>query len=355
MTMRPVAAILLTALLSACSQGDEAPEPIVRPVLVMDVAGVSGPSFDLPGTIEPRIQTALGFRVLGRITSRPVETGDTVAAGAVLATVDPTQLDLAVQAAEADLLSARAQLAEASGVAYRQSELLAARASTPASFESADQQRRTAQAQVTSAEARLSKAREQRNYAELKADYDGVVLATNAEVGQVVSPGQAVLTLARPDVREAVVDVPDQLASGLSVGDGFAALLELDHGLTARGTIREIAPSADPATRTRRVRIALTDPGPDFRLGSTVRVFPSAEGPARILVPQSAIGGSDSNTHVFTVGTDGHVALRPVTVAPAMAGLVEVTSGLADGDRIAVAGVNRLQDGQRVRVGEGEL
>ncbi|WP_246722817.1 biotin/lipoyl-binding protein [Aureimonas sp. OT7] len=165
----PVLALALSAL-AGCNRAEEPSAPSIRPVRAMQVVAVETPSFLLTGTIEPRVRTDLGFRVLGRITSRPVETGDTVQEGAVLATVDPTTLDLAVQSAEADLISAKAQLAEASGVAFRQSELLAARASTQASFESADRQRRTAASQVASAQARLTKAQEQRGYAELKAN-----------------------------------------------------------------------------------------------------------------------------------------------------------------------------------------
>ena len=342
---------LALAALAGCNRTEEpaAAEP-VRPVRAMQVAAVETPSLLLTGTIEPRVRTDLGFRVLGRITSRPVETGDTVQQGAVLATVDPTTLDLAVQSAEADLISAKAQLAEASGVAFRQSELLAARASTQASFESADRQRRTGAAQVASAQARLTKAQEQRGYAELKADYDGVVLSTSADVGQVVSPGQTVLTLARPDVREAVIDVPDQAASSLAVGMPFNVRLELDHGMTTSGRVREIAPSADPATRSRRVRITLDDPPQDFRLGSTVRVFPADEGPPGIALPASAVKRTADGDFVFVIEDGTRAVLRAVELEPVGPGF-KVTSGLSDGETVATAGVNRLEDGQAVRIG----
>ncbi|KAA0969353.1 efflux RND transporter periplasmic adaptor subunit [Aureimonas fodinaquatilis] len=348
--------LLPLLLLAACSAEEhEVAEP-VRPVRSMVVEAQRPMGFSLPGTVEPRIESRLGFRVLGRIVTRNVETGDTVARNDVLAELDPTALDLAVRSAEADYISARAQLAEAAGVAFRQSELLQARAATQANFEAADRQRRTAEALAASNEAKLAKAREQRSYAELRADFDGVVLATYAEVGQVVNPGQPVLTLARPDIREAVVDIPDEAAALLTPGMSFNVFLELDRNLRVVGTIREIAPSADPATRTRRVRISLDNPSADFRLGSTVRVTPGQEMPLVIRVPDTAVLTEGDNSFVFIVDEQAGVARKQaVKVEPAPMGGKIVVSGVESGSRIATAGVHTLRDGQAVKLGGGGL
>ncbi|WP_246722813.1 efflux RND transporter periplasmic adaptor subunit [Aureimonas sp. OT7] len=165
-----------------------------------------------------------------------------------------------------------------------------------------------------------------------------------------VSPGQTVLTLARPDVREAVIDVPDQAASSLAVGMPFNVRLELDHGMTTTGRVREIAPSADPATRSRRVRITLDAPPEDFRLGSTVRVFPADEGPPGIALPASAVRRTADGDFVFVIEDGTRAVRRAVDVEPFGPGF-RVTSGLSGGETVATAGVNRLEDGQAVRIG----
>src|SRR6202008_2992946 len=106
-----------------------------------------------------------------------------------------------------------------------------------------------AEASVAHAQANLTKALEQLGYAELKADFAGVVTAVTADVGQVVAPGQIVATIARPDVREAVVDIGPDFPVPLRIGLPFRVSLQLLPTVHVEGKIREIAPQADPVTR----------------------------------------------------------------------------------------------------------
>ena len=115
-------------------------------------------------------------------------------------------------------------------------------------------------------------AEDQIGYTELHANFDAVVTAWNAEVGQYVDTGQAVVTLARPDVREAVVDIPDDLIGQVKSDMPFTVRLQAAPTITARAVVREIGPLADEATRSHRVRLTLQDASPAFRLGTTITV-----------------------------------------------------------------------------------
>ena len=254
--------LLLAALavpLAGCGKKEEAREA-PRPALTL-VAKPS-PALDvaLSGTVQPQVQSPLGFRVMGRMISRPIKAGDRVEAGQMLAAVDPLALELAAKSAAASLASARAQYDHASANEARQSALLARKTASQATFDAAEQERAAAQASMAQAEANLAKAREQLSYAVLKADWNGVVTATNAEVGQTVAPGQAVLTLAQPANRDAVIDAPDSVAEALWIGEKFNVSMQIDPALKVTGVVREISPQADSATRMRRIKIALDNP-----------------------------------------------------------------------------------------------
>jgi membrane fusion protein, multidrug efflux system len=194
-----VAGVFASALaMAGCKQEAKAPEP-VRPVLSTVLQPAASGSTVVVGTVQPRYETNLGFRMLGRLIARPVNVGDLVAEGQVVAATDPTALELAVRSAKADLSKAQALLENAIGTEERKRILIKAEATTKQTLDDAEQVRAGAQASTARARANLTKAIEQFGYAELKADFAGVVTAVSAEVGQVVSPGQTVVTVARPD------------------------------------------------------------------------------------------------------------------------------------------------------------
>jgi RND family efflux transporter MFP subunit len=342
--------VAVCTIVAGCQEKEVAPAPI-RPVMSMVVSAVQATNAAIVGTVQPQIKTDFSFRMLGRLIARPVNVGDVVEKGQALAAVDPAALELAVRSSMAELSTAQAQLANASGTEERQRTLLETSATTKATFESAEQGRAAAQSAVIRAQSNVTKAREQLSYAQVNADYAGVVTAVGAEVGQVVAPGQTVVTVARPDIREAVIDVSDDLASALQIGMPLVVTLELDPKIRAEGKIREIAPQADPVTRSRRVRITLDKPPETFRLGTTVTtLIPS--GPARGLrLPSSAILTTVEKTSVWLVDSSTRtVSLHGVQSVPDGSGGVDVVSGLEVGVRVVTAGVHHLKEGQKVRV-----
>jgi membrane fusion protein, multidrug efflux system len=345
----PLGLVLVLAL-AGCKEQKEKPPP-VRPVLSVVVAPQAGNILGFAGTIEPQYRAVLGFRVLGRIMVRHANVGDVVTKGALLAALDPVALELAVRAAAADLSNALAQLANAAATETRQRTLLEQRTTTQAQFELAQQAREAAEAGVVRARANLEKAQEQLGYAQLRSDFDGVVTAVDAEVGQVVSPGQAVMTVARPNIREAVVDVPEDVDGDLRPGTRFGVALQVDLSIQATGQVREIAPQADAATRTRRVRITLDNPPASLRLGSTVTATLATASAARIMLPVSALLERDGKTMVWVVdAASSTVSPREIRIAGRSERGIQIADGLAPGTRVVTAGVNSLAPGQSVKI-----
>lgn len=335
-------------VLAACKQEAKAPEP-VRPVLSAVLQPTASDSTLTVGTVLPRYETSLGFRVLGRLIARPVNVGDLVAEGQTVAAIDATALGLAVQSAKADLSKAQALLANASGTEERKRILIKTDATTQQTLDDAEQVRTAAQASAARAHANLTKATEQLGYAEVKTDFSGVVTAVSAEVGQVVSPGQSVVTVARPDIREAVVDIGADFPVPLKIGLPFTVSLQLLPAVQVQGQIREIAPQADSVTRMSRVRISLTNPPENFRLGSTVTARPNNSENSILRVPASAVLTGDSQKFVWVIDPlTSTVFLRKVDLAEDEGGL-RVTGGLPAGARIVTAGIHSLKQGQQVR------
>jgi RND family efflux transporter MFP subunit len=351
--MRPflrLALLLLLALSAGCDKSEKRAEA-ARPAMTILVRPTPALDLVLSGSVEPKIQTPISFRVLGRMIARPVKVGDRVEAGQTIAAVDPLAFETAVRSAVASLASARAQFDNAAATEARQAALLAKATASQATYDAAEQARAAARAAVSQAEANLAKAREQLSYALLKADYAGVITATSAEIGQTVSPGQPIVALAEPTKRDAVVDAPEAVADSIYAGQQFVVSLEVDPKRLLTGAVREIAPEADAMTRTRRVKIELNDPPPGFGLGATIAAQMVADPDAFVRLPDSALLQEGEKTSVFVVDPKTFsVGLREIEVAPDRTGRWIVRGGLNAGERVVTAGVHRLKSGQIVRI-----
>lgn len=344
-----IASIFAALLATGCKQETTAPEP-VRPVLSILVEPARSSDTAAAGTVEPRFKSDLGFRVLGRIIARPVDVGDSVYEGQTVAAIESTALELAVRAVRAELSNSQAQLANASATEARQRTLITTDTIAKQTLDNAVQARAGAEASVARAQANLTKVLEQLGYAQLKSDFAGVVTAVGAEVGQVVSPGQSVVTVARPDIREAVIDIGPDFPVSLEIGLPFTVSLQLLPTVRVEGQIREIAPQADPVTRTHRVRIALNDPPPSFRLGATVTARLSNDQSSILRVPESAVLTKEDQNFVWVVDPTAHtVSLQKIDLSRDEGG-IRVTGGLEPGTRIVIAGVHSLKQGQQVRI-----
>lgn len=320
-------AVLFGALtvLAACGKEDEKAQEAapIRPVLYTIVEPKPVAQTGFAGTVEPRYSTDLAFRVLGRVIARPVKVGDLVKKGEMVAMLDPSALDLAVQSARADLASAEAQYANASASEERQRILLRGNNVSQADYDAARQARDSAEAGLEKAQAGLRKAEDQRGYAVL-----------------------------RPDVREAVVDIPDSMTEYFKPGTPFNVQLQADPSVKGTGSVREVAPQADAQTRTRRVRIALDNPPEGFRLGATIQAARSTPETGFVSLPMPSLLEQDGKTSIWVIdpGTQT-VSLHDVRVIERK-GASFVAGGGEAGSYVAIAGVHELKAGQKVRLDE---
>ncbi|MBX9458120.1 MAG: efflux RND transporter periplasmic adaptor subunit [Rhizobium sp.] len=343
--------LMATLALSACQEDNSQDAPPIRPVLSMVVRPTPADATRFTGNVESRYTSELGFEIAGRLTHRPVNVGDLVLAGQRLAEIDPLAYRLQARIADAELESAIAQQANAVTNEAREKTLLDQNISSQASFDSVRQARQSADASVASAKAKVAKSREQLANTVITSTFAGVVTAVSAEPGQTIQAGQTVVTLARPDVREAVVDVPDRIGRTLKVNAAFRVASQAHPSLTAMGHVREIAPSLDAATRTTRVRISLDNPPSGFRLGTVVTASISTPEVQALLIPPSAVFKRDGRTLVWIVANNGTVSTREVGLEP-HGTLLRVTGGLSEGDRLVTAGVNSLAEGQQVKISD---
>ncbi|OHV66838.1 efflux transporter periplasmic adaptor subunit [Mesorhizobium sp. LCM 4577] len=349
-----IAPLLALLALAGCSRSEEKPPEIVRPVLSVVIEPKTVETFGFAGSVEPQYSADLAFRLLGRVVSRDVKVGDLVTKGTTIAALDPTALELAVQASKADLSNAQAQFANAAASEERQRALLASANTSQSVFDAAQQARQAAAAGVERANAALAKSQEQLGYARLFSDFDGVVTAVGAEVGQTVSPGQTIVTVARTDPREAVVDIPDQLTGDLTVGTPFEIILQSLPTIKTDAKLREVAPQSEGATRTRRVRLTLINPPSAFRLGSTITATRMTKVAPTIELPMSALLEKDGSQKVWIVDPrSSSVSAHEIKVAAKSGGSFTVSEGLAAGMRVVTAGVHSLSEGQKVKVPEG--
>lgn len=351
-----IAGAIATVVLSACQPAPDnsgVAEP-PRPVLTKTMAFESVAADRFAGDVVARYETALGFRVLGRVISRSVEVGDSVSQGQQIAQLDSAEQELALRTAEANVAAAQAQLENLIVIEQRQQTLLSQNNVSAAVFESAQQSRRAGESFLAQAEAQLTRAQEQFDNTTLRAESAGLVTAVLVEPGQTIAIGQAVATMVQPDIREAVIAVIESEARTLGIGDAFTVTKQLDPSLSVPGVVREVSPQADSATRTVTVRIAMDDPSGKFRLGSTIFAIRSAADRQFLVVPAAAVLADDEGTSVWVLEPNGDtVARRPVVVEPQPSGAFVVSEGLDAGDVVVTAGVNSLTEGQKVRRNQG--
>ncbi len=346
--------LALMVPLAACKEDKEAAPPI-RPVLSVKTevrtTDTLGP---FAGSIQPRYSTDFSFRLFGRMVARLVNIGSIVKQGDEIAALDPAVQSILVRNAEAAVAGAEAQLANTQAEESRQRPLVERNITPQAQFDLIVQNRETAAANLTRAKASLRRAQDALSFTQLRADFAGVVTGVYIDAGRVVNAGQRIVTIARPDVREAVIAVPNALADTLAAGDPFDIVVDLDQTVNMKATaVRGVDPTADPITRTRIVFLTLTDPPPPFRLGITISVTMTKPVPPRVDLPATALFEQNGKPQVWIVDpTSKTVSPREVTVEARDDGMVTVTAGIKAGERVVTVGVHSLTPGQTVKIAD---
>jgi RND family efflux transporter MFP subunit len=347
------AAVLLPCILIAgCGSEQEASKPQARPVRTVTIEKREAATpVSLTGRIESADEAALGFRISGRMMERPVNMGDHVEAGQIIARLEPQNETNALRSAQAELAAAQARLTQARNQFERQETLLRQGWTTRANYDLAEKARQTAIAQVDAAEAQLKSAHDLVGFTELEADAPGVVTAIGAEPGEVVQGGQMIVRLARQGGRDAVFDVSAQMLRSVPADAVINVHLTDDPAVVATGRVREISPQADPTTRTFKVKVGLDEPPAPMRLGATVTGRVEVEANPVIKVPAAALTKVNRAPAVWIVDPATlTVSLRNVDVARFDPATVVISQGLDIGEVVVTAGVQALHPGQRIRL-----
>jgi membrane fusion protein, multidrug efflux system len=350
------AAIILIAFtsllgLSACSKPAPVAEP-VRSVKVLKV-GESGvvAAHEYAGEVRARVESRLGFRVAGKIIKRQAEVGQRVKAGQLLAQIDPQDYKLAADAGRAQVAAAATNRDLAAADFKRFAALKDQNFISGAELERRETTLKAAQAQLDQAQAQLKSQGNQAAYANLVADVSGIITAVEAEPGQVVTAGTPVVRIAQDGARDVVFNVPEDRVRDLAVGAEVTIKRWADGGST-QGRVREVAASADPATRTFPVKVAV-DAAQAPALGSTVYAYPATltAGVQVIKLPTSALFQFGQASHVWVLDTQSMtVKSTPVQVATADGNEAVIAGGLQTGALVVSAGVHVLSPGQKVTI-----
>jgi RND family efflux transporter MFP subunit len=339
-------------LVCACQPEVDSAAVQVRPVRAVTVERrEAAVPVTLTGRIEAEDEVGLGFRIAGRIIENNLKLGDRVEAGQVLVRLESQNERNALRAAQANLAAAQGQAVQARNQYERQDALMAQGFTTRPLFDQAKQALQTAQSQVADAEAQLDAAHDQLGFTELKADAPGVVTVTGPNAGTVVQAGQAIVRLARKDGRDAVFDVPAQLLRSAPAEPQITVSLTADRSVTAKGRVREVAPQADPVTRTFTVKVGLTDPPEAMRLGATVNGTILMDAEAVFEIPAAALTNANRQPAVWVVDpSNSTVAIRNVDILRHGPETVSISQGLDAGETVVTAGVQALHPGQKVRL-----
>ena len=346
------AAIGFALLLTGCGEKPVEQAAPKRPVLVAAVHyAPETPASSFVGTFRPRIETDIGFRVAGKIAKRLVEVGQSVEVGQPLALLDEVDLKLQAEQAEAELRAANGVLVQASAAEGRAKELRTRGWSTEAQMDQARAAADEARARVNRAERSVELTKNSLSYATLHADSKGVVTATLIDGGQVVTAGQPAIRVARSGEKEAVVAIPETLVARAKAGHATVSLWS-EPGKQYVATLREIAPQADSATRTYLAKFSLPGAGDQVQFGMTATLILTGGGDNRVArLPLSALFSQGAGASLYVVNDQsGEIALKPVAVKAYEARDVVITSGVDEGDKVVVLGVQKLDPAQKVKV-----
>jgi RND family efflux transporter MFP subunit len=351
---RLLAGVALAALaiaLAGCNASVAQNADPIRPVLVATAHyEAETPKRTFVGTIKPRIESSLGFRVPGKVAKRLVEIGQTVDVGQPLAVLDKVDLRLQVEQAQAELSASTGVLAQAAAAEKRAKELRAKGWNTDAQLDSAKAAADEARARFDRAQRSVELTGNALSYATLKADAHGVITATLVEPGQVVAAGQTAIRLARFGEKEAWVAIPETLVERAKTGSATVTLWS-DPGRRYVAKLREISPSADPVTRTYLAKFSLPGATEDVELGMTATLTLTDPAAARVArLPLSALFDEGKGPSLYVVDDKGDVTLKPVKVKAYGSNDVIISGGVPEGAKVVALGVHKIDPSEKVRV-----
>jgi RND family efflux transporter MFP subunit len=359
------------------------PLPVVKTEMarIMTKGQVSA-QLTATGYLESRWQAAVGAKVPGRIANIPVEEGDKVAAGAVLAELEHADLDamlaskkVAVTLAEAQVAEAEFTLAQNERNLKRQQQLFERKAGTEEAVEQASTAHQVAEATLQMRKASLASAKSSVNEAEeaiknmfIYAPFDGTVVTKDAEQGESIMPGGmgassgrgSVITLAKLDELEVDTDVKEDYLGQLRKGQPTQVIVDAVPNHRYKGKLREIIPMGDRTRGIVKVKVQILDPDERLfpELSATVLFLPDAKPGSTdsnqaqekgVFVPIAAVQGAGKDKFVWQLDQDRVKKLAIETAGETQEGLIAVKTGLAGGERVIIDPPPGLKEGEQVQ------
>ena len=320
----------------------------------------AGPAVEeiiLPGNVQSFFDARIRARVQGFVRDWRYDIGAKVKAGDVLATVEAPELDQQLQQAKGELSRAEAEVNLAKLTSKRWSAL---RASTAVSQQSADEKSGDYQAKVAATEAaraNVERLRALTGYLQITSPFAGVVTARNVDIGALVGPENKLELFSVADIHQVRIYVGVPQAYAASIKPGMIAELKLAQFPTRLFTAKVLTTSNAIAENSRSLLVQLIADNPEGLLlpGSYAEVhfkLPGRPGVRRI--PASAIFFQKNALAVATVGANGKVAIKPITIVRDLGTTIEISSGPALSDRIILNPPQSLSDGDEVRIAEGQ-
>lgn len=344
----PFLGVLGFVLLAGC--GNTEPEQVsTRPVMVVHPQPASEAFESYPGEVHARYEPELAFRIAGKVTERLVEAGERVRKDQPLASLDPQDVRLQLEGIRAQVTAAEANLRVARAEHERYKTLMDRQLVSRSQFDASDNAYRSAQARLQQARADFDVARNQVEYAVLRATRDGVIAQRRVEVGQVVAAGQTAFVLAADGEREVAINLPEQALERYKVGQQVSVEMWSHPGKQYPGHIRELSPAADQQTRTYSSRVAFDDAEVPAELGQSALVSIRNPGDVSLAVPLSAVTAEQGNAYVWRVKDDATLERVSVRLGAYGEALVPVLEGLNVDDWIVLAGVQMLHENQAVK------
>jgi RND family efflux transporter MFP subunit len=360
--MAALTALLLTLGLYGCGADPEPAAPELRPVRTATVSEISGgQARTFSGTVRAGVDSLISFRVAGTIEELPVQVGDTVRKGAVIARLDPRDYQIAVQQAEASLAQVRAQARQASADRDRVEALYENDNTSKNELDAARAADESFRAQVRAAESVLEQTRLQLEDTRLRAPRSGAIAEVMVEVNENVAAGHTVVRITGQSRQEVAVAVPEGVISRISRGDPATVSITSLPGETFPATVREVGVASVGTVTTFPVTVQLEEMDRRIRSGMAANAefqLESGDGEGVLMVPLSAVGEDRDGRFVLLAEPAaeaglGAVRRRSVTVGEVTADGLEVTGGIAAGERVITAGLSQLSDGQQVRLDNG--
>jgi RND family efflux transporter MFP subunit len=336
--MKPISALALaTLLVSGCGRKPETQatsHPDLAAVQVQVQTAESkqrATTEEVLGTVRAKLRATLEAKLSGRIDKMPVLLGQGVKTGQLVAHLDAAEI-------KARLEQAQASLQQAERDWKRSSALFGQQAATRSDYDTADSRYQVAKAAVAEAQAMMG-------YIEVLAPFDGVVTKKWADVGDFATPGKPLIDIEDPFRLQLEADVPEAIASLIKQDAPLAVRVDsVKSDLTA--TVSEIAPSADPASRTFRVKLDLPQT-PGLRSGQFARLVVPVGENTSVRVPASAVVVRGQMEILFVVANQ-RAQLHLVKTGKRLGDDVEILAGLDPGQVVVVSGAALLVDGQPV-------